>query len=148
MKQGNVELKRRNQSGFTLIEIMVVVIIISILGAIIAPNIFKRAHDARVVAAKNGIGTIETQMALYKLDNFAFPNTGQGIGALVTDPGKRTWNGPYLDEIPKDPWGADFQYQFPGTRNVNGFDVWSFGADGQAGGEGEAKDIGNWRDDS
>ncbi len=146
MKQMKFGSPRANQAGFTLIEIMVVVIIISILGAIIAPNIFKRAHDARVVAAKNGIKSIETQMALYKLDNFAFPNTGEGIKALVTSPGKKTWNGPYLDNVPKDPWGAEFQYQYPGTKNPRKFDVWSFGADGQPGGEGEAQDIGNWEE--
>lgn len=144
MKRLHPQKYRTNQLGFTLIEIMVVVIIISILGAIIAPNMFKRAHQARVVAAQNGIGTIESQMALYKLDNYAFPNTGEGIKALVSSNGKRTWNGPYLDEIPKDPWGNEFQYQYPGSKNPNKFDVFSFGADGQVGGEGEAADIGNW----
>ena len=144
MKAKRVSSIPLKQSGFTLIEIMVVVIIISILGAIIAPGMFDRAHQARVVAAKNGIKQIETQMALYKLDNYTFPNTGEGIKALVNNTGKRTWNGPYLDKIPMDPWGNEFQYQYPGTKNPNRFDVFSFGADGQSGGEGDAVDIGNW----
>lgn len=133
-----------NQAGFTLIEIMVVVIIISILTALVAPQVFTRVDDARKIAAQNGIKTISSQMAMYRLDNYNYPSTGEGIKSLVSNTGKNTWRGPYLEKMPLDPWDNEYQYQFPGTRNQSGFDVWSFGADGQPGGEGSNADIGNW----
>ena len=132
------------QAGFTLIEIMVVVIIISILTALVAPQFFSRLDQAQEIAVRNDIKSISSQLAMYRLDNYNYPTTGDGIKSLVTNTGKNTWRGPYLTKMPLDPWKNEYQYQFPGTRNQSGFDVWSFGADGQPGGEGTAADIGNW----
>lgn len=145
MKQGRVKSNHKQQSGFTLIEIMVVVIIISILSALVAPQFFSKLDQAKEIAVKNDIKAIESQMEMYKLDNYEFPNTGEGIKALVSDTGKRTWSGPYLKETPLDPWENEYQYQFPGTKNPSGVDIWSLGADGQPGGEGAAADLGNWK---
>jgi len=132
------------QAGFTLIEIMVVVIIISILSALVAPQFFNKLDQAKEIAVQNDIKAISSQMAMYRLDNFNYPSTGEGIKSLVSNTGKNTWRGPYLQKMPLDPWKNEYQYQFPGTRNQSGFDVWSFGSDGQPGGEGPAADIGNW----
>lgn len=134
------------QSGFTLIEIMVVVVIIGLLATLILPNVLGRQDQALQVKAGADIRAISGQMALYKLDNFAYPSTAEGINALVSNPGgKSNWRG-YLSKKPKDPWTNDYQYLNPGQRNSNSFDIWSFGADGAPGGEGTAKDIGNWDD--
>ncbi len=132
------------QTGFTLIEIMVVVIIISILSALVAPQFFNKLDQAKEIAVQNDLKAISSQMAMYRLDNYNYPSTGDGINALVSSTGKKTWRGPYLPKMPLDPWKNEYQYQFPGTRNTTGFDVWSLGSDGQAGGEGSAADIGNW----
>jgi len=131
------------QAGFTLIEIMVVVIIIGLLSAVILPNVLGQKDKASVIKAEADISQITNQLQLYRLDNFVYPSTSEGIQALVTNPGKSTWTG-YLNSVPKDPWGNDYQYSFPGNNNTNGFDLWSLGADRQAGGEGQNADIGNW----
>lgn len=132
------------QSGFTLIEIMVVVVIIGLLATLILPNVLGRQDQALQVKAAADIRAISGQMALYKLDNFAYPSTAEGINALVSNPGgKSNWRG-YLSKKPQDPWQNEYQYLNPGQHNTNSFDVWSFGADGAPGGEGTAKDIGNW----
>lgn len=131
------------QAGFTLIEIMVVVIIIGLLSAMILPNMFAKVDQATLIKAKNDISKIESAAQMYKLDNFAYPTTSEGIQALVTNPGKSTWTG-YLDSVPKDPWNNPYQYASPGTHNAGKFDIWSYGADGAAGGEGTAADVGNW----
>ena len=138
-------MPRHRQAGFTLIEIMVVVIIIGLLSAMVLPNLFSQQEKAFAVKAGNDISKIDSAMALYRLDNFSYPTTAEGIQALVTNPGKSTWTG-YLEKLPKDPWGNDYQYSNPGTHNPNKYDLWSFGSDGQPGGEGAAKDIGNWDD--
>jgi len=138
--------KYQKQSGFTLIEIMVVVVIIGLLATLILPNVLGRQDQALQTAAAADIRSIAGQMALYKLDNFSYPTTSEGIDALVTNPGgKSSWRG-YLPKKPKDPWKNDYQYQRPGQHNPNSFDVWSYGADGAPGGEGTDKDIGNWDD--
>lgn len=137
---------RIRQRGFTLIEIMVVVLIIGLLSALIAPTIFGQVDVANETKARADIKQIAGQMALYRLDNFDYPSTSQGIQALVTDPGTRgTWRG-YLEKVPKDPWENDYQYLNPGQKNPKSFDLWSYGADGAPGGEGKNKDIGNWED--
>ncbi|MFT5136320.1 MAG: general secretion pathway protein G [Arenicella sp.] len=134
----------RKQSGFTLIEIMVVVVIIGLLATMILPNILGRQDQALQVKAGADVRAIAGQLALYKLDNFSYPSTAEGINALVSNPGaKSNWRG-YLSKKPKDPWDNEYQYLNPGQKNPNSFDVWSFGADGAPGGEGSAKDIGNW----
>lgn len=134
------------QSGFTLIEIMVVVVIIGLLATFILPNVLGRADQAEQTKAKADIRSIENQLAMYRLDNYDYPTSAQGVQALVADPGTRgTWRG-YLDKLPKDPWGNEYQYLNPGQKNTNSFDLWSYGADGAPGGEGRYKDIGNWED--
>ena len=134
------------QAGFTLIEIMVVVIIIGLLATLILPNVLGQQDRAFEVKAKADIRAIGTQMSMYKLDNFSYPNTSEGIQALVTNPGgKKTWRG-YLPKMPKDPWNNEYQYAYPGTNNPTTFDIWSLGSDGAPGGEGSAKDIGNWEE--
>ncbi len=132
--------------GFTLIEIMVVVIIIGILAAIVAPNVIGRVDDAQITKAVAEISNIENALKFYRLDNFAYPTTEQGIEALVTkpnDPNVRNWKtGGYLDRLPKDPWGNPYLYLNPG---INGeIDIYTLGRDGRPDGEGIDADIGNW----
>lgn len=135
------------QSGFTLIEVMVVVVILAILAAIIVPRILSRPDQARTVAAKQSIKTIENALELYKLDNGFYPSTEQGIAALITkpttDPAPTNWSGPYLQgKLPKDPWGNAFHYENPGKHGD--IDIFSYGANNQAGGTGINSTIGNW----
>ncbi len=136
---------KKNNKGFTLIEIMVVVIILGILTAIVAPNIIGRVGDAQVTAAKQTIRSIEGALRMYRLDNFNYPNTEKGIEALSKKPigqNARNWKGPSLDRIPEDPWGTKYLYTYPGLNGE--FDVYTYGRDGQPGGDGDDADIGNW----
>lgn len=143
MKQFAIK-NRHSQSGFTLIEIMVVVVIIGILATVILPNVLGRADQAQETKAKADIRQLESQLALYRLDNFNYPSTAQGLQALVTNPGGGgNWRG-YIKKLPKDPWNNDYQYLNPGQKNPQGIDIFSFGADGAPGGEGRNADIGNW----
>lgn len=132
--------------GFTLIEIMVVVVIIGLLAAIVAPNVIGNIDQAAVTRARQDVRSIETALNLYRLDNFRYPTTDQGLQALVSNPGQNAapnWkSGGYLDRVPRDPWNNLYQYSNPGQRGE--FDVWSFGADRQPGGEDVDADIGNW----
>lgn len=134
----------RGESGFTLIEVMVVVVILSILAAIIVPRIMDRPDKARIVKAQADVRALESALNLYKLDNHNYPTTDQGLEALVQKPANApSWkDGGYIDRLPKDPWGRPYQYLNPGTHGT--IDIFSLGADGQPGGEGKDADIGNW----
>ena len=125
---------------------MVVVIIIGILAAIVAPSVIGRVDDAQIVKAKAEIANIENAMKFYRLDNFAYPSTEQGLDSLVTkpaDPNVKNWNaGGYLDRVPSDPWGKPYLYVNPGNQCE--IDIYTLGRDGRPGGEGPDGDIGNW----
>jgi general secretion pathway protein G len=133
------------QGGFTLIEVMVVVIILGILAAIVVPRVMDRPDTARITKAKQDIRALESALNLYKLDNFVYPNTDQGLEALVAKPAgspePKNWKA-YMDRLPKDPWGNDYQYLSPGVQAD--VDIFTFGADGQPGGDEINADIGNW----
>jgi general secretion pathway protein G len=138
--------QRRRHSGFTLIELMVVLVIIGVLAALIVPNVLNRADDARVTAAKTDVGNLMQALKLYRLDNQRYPTPEQGLQALVlqptTGPAPLNWK-PYIDKLPNDPWGRPYQYMNPGVKGE--IDVLSLGADGQPGGEGKNADIGSWQ---
>lgn len=133
--------------GFTLIEIMVVVVIMGILAALVVPKLMGRADDARITAAKQDISTLMQALKLYKLDNQRYPTTEQGLQSLISKPtngpAANGWKtGGYVDKLPKDPWGGQYQYLSPGVKGD--VDIFSYGADGQPGGAGNDADIGSW----
>lgn len=133
--------------GFTLIELMVVLVILGVLAAMIAPRIMDRPDQARIVAAKQDIGVILQALKLYRLDNIRYPTTEQGLQSLITKPGippiPDNWkSGGYLEKMPRDPWGNPYVYLNPGRQGE--IDVISYGADGEPGGEGTDADIGSW----
>jgi len=136
-----------HERGFTLIEIMVVVVIIGLLAAVIVPSVVSKVDDARVAKAKQDIASVETALTMFRLDNSKYPGTDQGLISLSTqptDPSIRHWRpGGYVKRISKDPWGNDYLYVFPGTHGQE-YDLYSLGADGQPGGDGINADIGNW----
>lgn len=138
--------RQQFQRGFTLIELMVVLVIIGVLAALIVPNVLDRADDARATAAKTDVTNLMQALKLYKLDNQRFPTAEQGLPALMAKPTSGPMPGnwkPYLDKLPNDPWGRAYLFVNPGIKGE--VDVLSFGADGQAGGEGKNADIGSWQ---
>ncbi|MBL8336911.1 MAG: type II secretion system major pseudopilin GspG [Rhodoferax sp.] len=138
--------RRRLARAFTLIELMVVLVIIGVLAALIVPNVLERADDARTMAARTDVNNLVQALKLYKLDNQRYPTAEQGLQALVVKPTASpvppNWK-PYLDKLPNDPWNNPYQYLNPGVQGE--IDVLSFGADGQAGGEGKDADVGSWQ---
>lgn len=128
-------------AAFTLIEIMVVVIIIGILGALIIPQFMSTTQDAKISAAKSQVAELESAMERFNLHMDRYPSTEEGLQALLAAPAgdEQKWRGPYIKKLPLDPWGNPFQYSLPGTHNASSFDVWSKGPDGQ-----DASEIGNW----
>lgn len=138
----------RKQRGFTLIELIVVIVILGVLAAIVVPRVMSRPDEARVTKVKQDIQALETALNLYKLDSFNYPSTDQGLEALVKKPsGKpeaKQWReGGYIARLPNDPWGHPYQYLNPGVHGP--IDIFSLGADGQPDGEGKDADIGNWK---
>jgi general secretion pathway protein G len=142
-------MQSSKQKGFTLLEILVVVVILGILASLVFPNVLGRTDQARLVAAKHDIQTLVGVLKLYEADNGYFPTTEQGLQALVTkpqsDPIPKNWRQPYVDQLPNDPWDRPYQYLNPGLHGA--FDVFTLGADGEPGGEGSNADIGNWNPD-
>ena len=141
-------LNERKQRGFTLIEIMVVVVILGILAALVVPQVMNRPDQAKVTVAKGDIKAIGAALDMYKLDNYSYPSTQQGLDALVEKPSgnpqPKNWNRDgYLKRVPKDPWGNEYQYLSPGTKGGQ-YDLYSYGADGKQGGSDLNADIGNW----
>jgi len=136
---------RRNR-GFTLIEVLVVLVILGVLAALIVPNVLSSVDDARVTAARADISNLMQSLKRYKLDNQRFPTSEQGLDALLHKPAANpvppNWK-PYLDKLPADPWGRPYQYLNPGVKGE--IDVFSYGADGQPGGEGKDADLGSWQ---
>ncbi len=137
---------RSGTRGFTLIELMVVLVIIGVLAALIVPNVLNRADDARITAARTDVNNLMQALKLYRLDNQRYPTTEQGLQALVarpaTGPAPANWR-PYLEKLPNDPWGRPYQFLNPGIKGE--IDVMSLGADGKPGGEGNDADVGSWQ---
>ena len=137
---------RRYSRGFTLLELMVVIVIIGVLAALIAPKVLEKVGQAKVTAASSDISNLMNALKMYKLDNGRYPSQDQGLQALAAKPTSGSvpgnWKG-YLDKLPDDPWKHPYQYANPGVHGE--IDVFSFGADGQAGGEGDDADIGSWQ---
>jgi len=141
-------MKARTNAGFSLVEILVVLVIMGLLISVVAPTVLNRADEARVQKAQADFKAIETALKIYRLDNYAYPTTEQGLEALVEpstlDPEPRNFKeGGYLEEVPLDPWGRPYLYLSPGEHGE--VDIYSLGADGLSGGEDQALDIGNWK---
>lgn len=143
----NDRRERRNARGFTLIEIMVVIVILGVLAALVVPKVMSRPDEARAVAARQDLNALMQALKLYRLDNGRYPTAEQGLVALVRKPTlppeARNWKpGGYLEKLPQDPWGAPYHYANPGVHGE--IDVWSMGADSAPGGDGIDADIGSW----
>ncbi len=140
-------MKSNIQHGFTLIEILIVVVILSILAITVVPQFLDQPAKARIARAQSDVQQLKTALSMYKLDNFTYPSTAQGLNALVSKPSgqplAKNWKtGGYMERMIKDPWGNAYQYLNPGNHGA--IDIYSMGRDGQPGGEGDDADIGNW----
>ena len=144
IREETLHPKTRGQFGFTLIELLIVMIILGLLGALVAPKLFQKVGSSKQKAAKAQIGMIGTALDALRLDIGRYPTTDEGLAALRKNPGQNNgWDGPYLPkEIPNDPWGKPYIYRAPGEHGD--YDLYSLGADGQEGGEGENADVNSW----
>ena len=134
---------RRGRKGFTLIELLVVMAIIALLAALVGPRLFPKLGKGKQSAAKAQIELLGQALDQFRLDVGRYPTTQEGLNALAANPGAEKWEGPYLKKgLPADPWDRPYQYQSPGTHGE--YDLWSFGRDGQPGGDGEDKDVTSW----
>ena len=143
-------MKARNNAGFSLVEILVVLVIMGLLISVVAPTVLNRADEARVQKAYADFKAIETALKIYRLDNYVYPTTEQGLEALVKpstlEPEPRNFKeGGYLEEVPIDPWGRPYLFLSPGEHGE--VDIYTLGADGLTGGEDQSADIGNWREE-
>ena len=141
------QMRNRRRGGFTLIEIMVVVIIIGVLAALIVPQFVGTTQDAKVSAAKGSISELENAIERFNLNMDRYPTMDEGLNALTEAPAgddAKKWRGPYIKQLRNDPWGNPYQYRVPGVHHTSSYDVWSRAADGVDGGEGNGADIGNW----
>ncbi len=138
--------RRRRRAGFTLVEMLLVLVILGTLAAIVIPKFAGRTEQAKITAAEAQISTFETVLDAFEIDNGFYPKGGDGLDDLVDEPSNATnWRGPYLTEIPLDPWGNAYIYEYPGKENDRGYDIMSKGPDGRSGG---GDDITNWKKDS
>lgn len=132
----------RKRRGFTLIELMLVMVILAILAAIVVPKFAGRSEQAKIAAAKTDIAGIESALELFEVDNGRYPSSDEGLAALMDAPsGMKNWKGPYLKRLSPDPWGQAYNYRYPGTHTTNGYDLYSYGPEGREGGEGQ---VDNW----
>lgn len=141
----NIQHNQRRR-GFTLVEIMVVVVILGILAATVIPQFISSAQDAKIGAAKADVANIESSLERFYIHMDRYPTSEEGLKVLVDPPTgeDKKWRGPYIKQLRPDPWGNAYQYRAPGTHGRNRFDIWSRGSDAADGGENEAADIGNW----
>ena len=141
-----MKIQTHRLGGFTLIEIMVVVVILGVLAATIIPQFIGTTQEAKVGAAKAHIAELESALERFNIHMDRFPTTEEGLKVLVEAPSGDTtkWRGPYIKMLRPDPWGNPYEYRYPGVRHPSSFDLWSKGAGGADGGEGDAADIGNW----
>ncbi len=145
IKEGH-RIESSREAGFTLIELLVVMVILVLLASLVAPRVIGYLGSSRTKAAKVQIESLGASLELFKLDTGRYPNEREGLTALVANPGRiPNWNGPYLkkDTVPTDPWGQSYHYRYPGQRGV--FDIYSLGADGREGGNGEDQDVASWQ---
>lgn len=147
-KSAQSRRRRRGEEGFTLVELMVVIVIVGLLATIVAFNVIPLGDQGKVTKAKADIATIDDALELYKLQNNNYPGTSDGLAALLSPPAdladpSRYQKGGYIKKLPKDPWGRAYLYAAPGQHGA--FDVWTYGADGKEGGEGPDADIGSWQ---
>lgn len=143
-------MQQTRQTGFSLVEILVVLVIIGLLVSIVAPNVLQRADEARIQKVQADFKSIETALKLYRLDNYTYPSSEQGLQALVEKPSlepvPRNWKqGGYLEQLPLDPWGRTYLYLSPAEFGTGDYDLYTLGADGITGGEDQNADIGNWQ---
>jgi general secretion pathway protein G len=142
-----IKITPKSQSGFSLVEIMVVVVVLGILAATIIPQFMTTAHDAKVGTAKKSIAELGSALERFYIHMDRYPTTEEGLKVLVEMPAgeENSWRGPYIQMVRPDPWGTPFQYRFPGTRSTARYDLWSRGADMADGGDDKGADIGNWQ---